>query len=102
MANDPALQETPLVAPAFARIAHHRESHRRAGAQPRADDGGRGRRGPGATFGFLREIGCDQVQGFLISRPMNREAIATWMGPPPVPRGNGSGPTEAPSQSAVA
>jgi EAL domain-containing protein (putative c-di-GMP-specific phosphodiesterase class I) len=55
-----------------------------------------------ATFGFLREIGCDQVQGYLISRPMNREAITAWMGPVPVPRGNGGGSAEMRTQSAVA
>jgi len=31
------------------------------------------------TLGFLRELGCDVVQGFLIGRPMPAHAIAQWM-----------------------
>lgn len=32
------------------------------------------------AFGFLREIGCDQAQGYLIGRPMSRDAVSAWMG----------------------
>ncbi|MCP5423957.1 MAG: EAL domain-containing protein [Gammaproteobacteria bacterium] len=29
--------------------------------------------------GFLRSIGCDIGQGFLISRPMPKEALVNWL-----------------------
>jgi hypothetical protein len=44
-----------------------------------------------SAFGFLREIGCDQVQGYLIGRPMNREAVSAWMGPASGTGGNHRG-----------
>lgn len=34
------------------------------------------------SFGFLRDVGCDHVQGFLIGRPMRSEAVTAWMAPP--------------------
>jgi EAL domain-containing protein (putative c-di-GMP-specific phosphodiesterase class I) len=55
-----------------------------------------------ATFGFLREIGCDQVQGYLISRPMNREATLTWMGPASAVRVTSRAAPEPEPRSAVA
>jgi EAL domain-containing protein (putative c-di-GMP-specific phosphodiesterase class I) len=31
-----------------------------------------------AQFGFLRTHGCDEAQGFLISRPLEAEGLAQW------------------------
>jgi EAL domain-containing protein (putative c-di-GMP-specific phosphodiesterase class I) len=28
---------------------------------------------------FLRRIGCDQVQGFHLSRPLPKEALVAWV-----------------------
>jgi EAL domain-containing protein (putative c-di-GMP-specific phosphodiesterase class I)/FixJ family two-component response regulator len=33
------------------------------------------------TFRFLSDIGCHQVQGYLIGRPMTCEAVTDWMAP---------------------
>jgi EAL domain-containing protein (putative c-di-GMP-specific phosphodiesterase class I) len=33
-----------------------------------------------STLHMLREIGCDQAQGYFIGRPMNRRAMAAWLG----------------------
>ena len=32
-----------------------------------------------ATLAQLRELGCDSVQGFLLSRPMPAEDVAAWV-----------------------
>jgi len=32
-----------------------------------------------ATLAQLRELGCDSVQGFLLSRPMPAEEISAWI-----------------------
>ena len=32
---------------------------------------------------ILRELACDELQGFLFARPMSGAALLTWMGPPP-------------------
>jgi EAL domain-containing protein (putative c-di-GMP-specific phosphodiesterase class I) len=28
---------------------------------------------------MLRELGCDEVQGYLIARPMPAEELGTWI-----------------------
>ena len=30
-------------------------------------------------FEFLKQTGCDQAQGFLMARPMNKPAFESWM-----------------------
>jgi EAL domain-containing protein (putative c-di-GMP-specific phosphodiesterase class I) len=32
-----------------------------------------------ATLNQLRELGCDAVQGFLLSRPLSAEDVPTWI-----------------------
>ena len=32
-----------------------------------------------ATLAQLRELGCDSVQGFLLSRPMPADEIPAWI-----------------------
>jgi EAL domain-containing protein (putative c-di-GMP-specific phosphodiesterase class I)/FixJ family two-component response regulator len=32
------------------------------------------------VFGLLKDLGCDQAQGYFIGRPMHVEAVSYWMG----------------------
>jgi len=32
-----------------------------------------------ATLNQLRELGCDAVQGFLVSRPLSAEDVPNWV-----------------------
>ena len=52
------------------RRRRHRARHHHAGAQPGHAGGGRRRRDAGRSCNLLRELGCDEVQGFLMGRPV--------------------------------
>jgi EAL domain-containing protein (putative c-di-GMP-specific phosphodiesterase class I) len=36
-----------------------------------------------AAFDRLRELGCDQVQGYFLGRPMAADAVVRWVGETP-------------------
>ena len=51
-----------------------------------------------AQLSFLREAGCDVIQGYLVSPPLDVDGITTWLGhgPPILP--NGATPATTPKR----
>ena len=74
---DQLAQDRPLV-----RARHRprpeqrrdRAGDHRPGRQPQAQGGGRGR-GDGGQLDLLRRYGCDEMQGYLFSRPLPAEEL---------------------------
>jgi EAL domain-containing protein (putative c-di-GMP-specific phosphodiesterase class I) len=49
-----------------------------------------------AELSFLREAGCDVIQGYLVSPPLDVDGITTWLGHAPPVLPNGAPPTTRP------
>jgi diguanylate cyclase (GGDEF)-like protein len=49
-----------------------------------------------AQWSFLHEVGCDTLQGYLISPPLDGDAMTAWLGRAPPVFPGGAGPTAAP------
>jgi EAL domain-containing protein (putative c-di-GMP-specific phosphodiesterase class I) len=46
-----------------------------------------------AELAFLREAGCDVIQGYLVSPPLDIDGITSWLGKPPPILPDGARPT---------
>jgi sensor c-di-GMP phosphodiesterase-like protein len=49
-----------------------------------------------AQLSFLREAGCDALQGYFISPPLDGDGITTWLGHAPPVLPTGAPPTTTP------
>ena len=49
-----------------------------------------------SELSFLREAGCDVIQGYLVSPPLDEDGITAWLGHAPPVLWNGATPTTRP------